>query len=93
MNAGVSVHQHKELDRPLARLIGAEKDEYLSLIGKMDGCGVDAGPEYGYEVEARAAAAAAWRAANPEKTPELDSGSSSSSCGRSDGSNPECFSI
>jgi hypothetical protein len=44
----------------------------MRLLRKMQGRGVDLGPEYDYEVEARAAAAAAWRAANPEKGAELE---------------------
>jgi hypothetical protein len=62
----------EELDRQLARLSHAEQDEFMRLRRKMEGRGVDLGPEYGYEVEARAAAAAALRAANPEKARELE---------------------
>jgi hypothetical protein len=62
----------EELDQQWARLTNAEQAEYMRLLRKMQGRGVDLGPEYDYEVEARAAAAAAWRAANPEKGAELE---------------------
>jgi DNA-binding CsgD family transcriptional regulator len=61
-----------ELDRQLARLTDAEQDEFMRLHRKMDGRGVDLGPEDDYEVEARAAAAKAWCAANPERGTELE---------------------
>jgi hypothetical protein len=62
----------KELDDQLARLTNAETEEFMRLNRKLQGRGVDLGPEYGYEVEARSSAAAALRAANPEKARELE---------------------
>jgi hypothetical protein len=50
----------------------AEQDEFMRLVRRMDGRGVDLRLEYGYEVEARCAAAAALRAANPKKARELE---------------------
>jgi hypothetical protein len=61
-----------EIDKRLSRLISAEVDEFMRLVRKMEGRGVDLGPEIGYEREARLAAAEARREANPEEEAELE---------------------
>jgi hypothetical protein len=72
VSAPVQPVSDEELDRQSARLTDAEQAEFMRLLRKIEGRGVDLGPEYDYEVEARAAAAKAWCAAHPDGGTELE---------------------